>query len=289
MHTTIRKAVIPAAGFGTRMLPAAKAVPKEMLPIVDRPVIQYVVEEAIEAGIRDILLVVSRDKRDIEDHFDRNPDLEHRLRQGGREAVLSYIDTISKRARIHSVRQPHLQGLGDAVAQARDHIGEQPFLCLLGDTIFSGESPAKQLVEAWREFRTAIIGLEEVPIERVSRYGVAGGVQVREHVLQLERFVEKPSPKDAPSRFAIAARYVLTPAIFGCLEQTMPGKGGEVQLTDALNLLARNEAVHGIVLRGTRHDVGNPIDWLRTNLIFAARDPEVWKQIGPMARELARG
>jgi UTP--glucose-1-phosphate uridylyltransferase len=290
----IRKAVIPAAGLGTRMLPAAKAVPKEMLPIVDRPVIQYVVEEAVEAGIDNVLLIISRGKQAIEDHFDRSPELERRLKSVGREALLSSIQRLSSQVTIHSVRQAEQRGLGDAVLQAKKHIGSEPFLCLLGDAVFSGATqdmaaeaptPGRQLVAAYREFGTSVIGLEEVPVEKVSRYGIVGGTQLREGVLKLDRFVEKPLPNDAPSRLAIAARYVLTAPIFECLEQTTPGKGGEIQLTDALKLLANREPVHGVVLRGTRHDLGNPIDWLKTNLLFAARNPATWAAIAPLVRE----
>ena len=283
----IRKAVIPAAGFGTRMLPAAKAIPKEMLPVLDKPVIQYVVEEASAARLRDVLLVTSREKRAIEDHFDRSPEVESRLRGSGRESILSYLATLTAGIRVHSVRQHFQNGLGDAVMQARAHVGDEPFVCLLGDTIFSGDAPAAQLVEAYREFGTSIIGLEEVPAEKVSRYGIVGGVPVRDGVLQLDRFVEKPSPDAAPSRFAIAARYLLTPAIFDALEQTPAGKAGEVQLTDALQILASREPVHGIILRGKRHDIGNPIDWLKTNLLFASRDSSVWPSLAPLVEELA--
>jgi len=285
---TIRKAVIPAAGFGTRMLPAAKAVPKEMLPVLDRPVIQYVVEEAVGAGVDDVLLVVARGKEAIENHFDRDPELEQKLVGTGRQNILSYLAAISGKAAIHSVRQHFQKGLGDAVAQARKHVGNEPFLCLLGDTIFSGDGPAGQLVEAYKEFNTSVIGLEEVPLEKVSRYGVVGGTQVREGVMQIDRLVEKPSPADAPSRFAIAARYLLTPAIFDCLGQTPEGKGGEIQLTDAIRILSSREPVHGVVLRGTRHDVGNPIDWLKTNLLFASRDAGTWKALAPTIRDLTR-
>lgn len=284
----IRKAVIPAAGFGTRMLPVAKAVPKELLPILDRPTIQYVIEEAADGGLEDVLLVTSRDKRAIEDHFDRNRELEDRLRAGGKESLLASLVALAKKVKIHSVRQPEQRGLGDAVAQARLHVGDEPFICLLGDTIFSGgdEAPTRQLVDAYREFGSSIIGLEEVPPERVGRYGIVGGSAVREGVLKLDALVEKPSPAEAPSRFAIAARYLLTPAIFQCLANTTPGKGGEIQLTDALRLLLQREAIYGVVLKSRRHDIGNPVDWLKTNLIFAARDEAMWMQIAPLAREL---
>ena len=287
MTKPLRKSVIPAAGFGTRMLPAAKAVPKELLPILDRPTIQYVVEEAIAGGVDDALLVTSRDKRAIEDHFDRNVELESRLKSSGKESLLASIAELSSKVKIHSVRQPEQRGLGDAVAQARRHVGDEPFVCLLGDTIFSGDPlPTQQLAAAYREFGTSIIGLEQVPADRVGRYGIVGGTCVRDDVLKLDALVEKPSPDQAPSRYAIAARYVLTPAIFACLDQTAPGKGGEIQLTDALRILLSRETIHGVVLSATRHDIGNPIDWLKTNLTFAARDEKMWQQIAPLAREL---
>lgn len=282
----VRKAVIPAAGLGTRMLPAAKAVPKEMLPVLDKPVIQYVVEEAAAAGLDDVLLVTGRDKRAIEDHFDRAPELESRLRGAGRDAILGSLSALASRLQIHGVRQPFQKGLGDAVLQARRHVGDEPFVCMLGDTIFSGEAPAHQLVEAYREFGTSIIGLEEVGPEKVSRYGIVGGTVVREGILRLDRFVEKPDPAAAPSRLAIAARYLLAPEIFDALEQTPPGKGGEVQLTDALQTLASRQPLHGVILRGRRHDIGNPIDWLKTNLLFASRDASIWPALEPMLREL---
>jgi UTP--glucose-1-phosphate uridylyltransferase len=283
----IRKAVIPVAGFGTRMLPAAKAVPKELLPVLDRPTVQYVVEEAAAAEIGDVLLITSRDKRSIEDHFDRNAELEMRLRAGKKDALLASVEALLKRAKIHSVRQPEPLGLGDAVAQARHHVGDEPFLCLLGDTIFSGELlPARQLVEAYGRLGTSIIGLEEVSAEKVERYGIAGGRMIEEGVIRIDEFVEKPSKDKAPGRLAIAARYILTPSIFDCLSRTRPGKGGEIQLTDALNLLLESQPVHGVVLSATRHDIGNPVDWLKTNLLMASRNPVMWEQIRPMLRDL---
>ena len=283
----IRKAVIPAAGFGTRMLPAAKAVPKELLPVLDRPAIQYIVEEAAAEGIDDVLLITSRDKRALEDHFDRSAELESRLRAGGKEKLLASINRLIASVRVHAVRQQEQLGLGHAVLQARQHVGDEPFLCMLGDAIFSGAPlPAQQLLAAHRELGTAVIGLEEVPPEKVSRYGIVGGTPVGDGVLRLDALVEKPSPQAAPSRYAIAARYVLTPAVFECLAQTTPGAGGEIQLTDALALLLKREPIHGVVLAAMRHDIGNPIDWLKTNLVFASRTPEVWDQLAPLVREL---
>jgi UTP--glucose-1-phosphate uridylyltransferase len=283
----IHKAVIPVAGFGTRMLPAAKAVPKELLPILDRPTIQYVAEEAAAAGIDDVLLVTSRDKKAIEDHFDRSPELEARLHAGGKKGLLASVNELVAQVKFHSVRQAEQKGLGDAVYQAKHHVGDQPFVCMLGDTIFSGgEPPAKQLVEAYARLGTAVIGLEEVPAEKVSRYGIVGGMSIGDGLLRLETLVEKPSIEAAPSRLAIAARYLLTPRIFACLEETKPGKGGEIQLTDALQLLLAREPVHGVVLSARRHDIGNPVDWLKTNLLFASRDPATWAALRPLMEGL---
>jgi UTP--glucose-1-phosphate uridylyltransferase len=270
------------------MLPAAKAVPKEMLPVLDRPTIQYVVEECAEAGVDDVILVTSRDKKALEDHFDRNPELEQRLAAGGKASLLASIDQLVGRVKVHAVRQPSQRGLGDAVMQARRHVGDEPFVCLLGDAVFSGGSstPARQLVDAHREFGTSVIGLEEVPLEKVERYGVVGGRELRDGVIKIDTLVEKPPRDAAPSRLAVAARYVLTPAIFECLERTSPGKGGEIQLTDAIRLLLERETVHGVVLSARRHDIGNPIDWLKTNLLFASRDAKTWAALSPMLREL---
>jgi len=286
----IHKAIIPAAGFGTRMLPAAKAIPKEMLPILDRPTIQYVAEEAAAAGMDDLLLITSRPKRAIEDHFDRDAELEARLSATGKPQLLETVQSLQKQLTIHAVRQPEQRGLGDAVNRARRHVGDEPFLCLLGDTIFSGEtSPAAQLVEAWRELGTPLIGLEAVPADKVERYGVVGGTQIRPGLLKLNTLVEKPPKNTAPSHFAIAARYLLTPRIFDCLDRTAPGKNGEIQLTDALRLLLEQEPIHGVVLSARRHDIGNPLDWLKTNLILAQRDPHLWEQLQPLLRTLEGG
>ncbi|HEY7089684.1 MAG TPA: UTP--glucose-1-phosphate uridylyltransferase [Tepidisphaeraceae bacterium] len=298
----ITKTVIPAAGFGTRMLPAAKAVPKELLPILDRPTIQYVVEEAADAGIEDVLLITSHGKRSLEDHFDRNAELEQRLAAGNKTALLRSVDELIARVKVHSVRQAEQKGLGHAVLQARRHVGDQPFLCQLGDAIFSPppapasgapaarqQLPAAQLVAAYEQFKTPIIGLERVPQEKVDRYGIVGGDEISPGVLRLNTLVEKPSRDAAPSNFAICARYLLTPDVFECLDRTPPGKGGEIQLTDAIKLLLERTPIHGVVLHATRHDIGNPTDWLRTNLVYARRNPEVWTQIAPLLKELLGG
>jgi UTP--glucose-1-phosphate uridylyltransferase len=289
----ITKTVIPAAGFGTRMLPAAKAVPKELLPILDRPTIQYVVEEAAAAGIDDVLLITGKDKRALEDHFDRNAELEQRLAAGKKSGLLDSINTLVARVKIHSVRQAEQKGLGHAVLQARHHVGDNPFLCQLGDAIFSPQLngnpdlPARQLVSAYRDLKTPIIGLERVAPEKVDRYGIVGGKELSPGLLKLDTLVEKPSRESAPSNYAICARYLLTPDIFDCLDKTAPGKGGEIQLTDAIKLLLDRTPIHGVLLHATRHDIGNPTDWLKTNLIYASRNPDLWKQIAPLLEELS--
>jgi UTP--glucose-1-phosphate uridylyltransferase len=286
----ITKAVIPAAGFGTRMLPAAKAVPKEMLPVLDRPTIQYVVEEAADAGVGDVLLVTSREKKAIEDHFDRAPELERRLAASNKTDLLDSINRLIERVNVHSVRQREQKGLGHAVLQARHLVGDQPFLCLLGDTIFGGPPgttlPARQLVETYRGLKTPIIALEEVPPEKVDRYGIVGGDEVSPGVWRINTLVEKPPRDRAPGRLAICARYVLTPDVFECLENTPPGKAGEIQLTDALRLLLDRRPIHGVVVRAARHDIGNVFDWLKTNAIFAARNETLWNQIRPLLQGL---
>jgi UTP--glucose-1-phosphate uridylyltransferase len=297
----ITKTVIPAAGFGTRMLPAAKAVPKELLPILDRPTIQYVVEEAAAAGIDDVLLITSKDKRALEDHFDRNAELEQRLAAGKKSGLLESISTLMSKVKVHAVRQAEQKGLGHAVLQARQHVGDQPFVCQLGDAIFSPPAhagaehgaapdplPCQQMVAAYRELKTPIIGLERVAPEKVDRYGIVGGKEIAPGLLKLDTLVEKPSRESAPSNYAICARYLLTPDIFDCLDKTAPGKGGEIQLTDAIKLLLDRTPIHGVLLHATRHDIGNPTDWLKTNLLYASRNPDLWKQLTPLLRELLK-
>lgn len=285
----IRKAVIPAAGLGTRMLPAAKAVPKELLPVLDRPAIQYVVEECAAANVEDVLLVTGRGKSAIEDHFDRHGELEARLAAGGaaKRELLAALNELMRRVTITSVRQPEQKGLGDAVLRARRHVGDEPFLCLLGDAIFSGSpTPAEQLLAAYDTYGGSIIGLEEVPAEKVDRYGIVGGEFIADGVIRATAVVEKPSIDEAPSRLAIAARYVLSPSIFGHLEKMPPGRGGELQLTDAIKLMMAEEPVFGVVLTARRHDVGDRADWLKTNLHFARRDEKLWAEISPLLREM---
>jgi UTP--glucose-1-phosphate uridylyltransferase len=237
--------------------------------------------------VSDVLLVTSRGKGAIEDHFDRHAELEARLAAGGKAGLLASLGELMAKVKIHATRQAEQRGLGHAVLMARAHTGDEPFLCLLGDTIFSGDPPpAAQLAAAYAKVGTTVIGLEEVAPEKVSRYGIVGGQSVGDGIIRIDRLVEKPSPESTPSRLAIAARYVLSPRIYECLAETNPGKGGEIQLTDALQLLLSREPVHGVVLGAKRHDIGNPIDWLKTNILFARRDPAVWKEIEPLMREM---
>jgi UTP--glucose-1-phosphate uridylyltransferase len=269
----IRKAVIPAAGYGTRFLPISKAVPKEMLPVVDKPVIQYVVEEAVASGITDILLIISRSKRAIEEHFTANPELEMELDAKGKAEPLEGLRELMKQCRIHYTYQPRMGGLGDAVRCARDHVGDEPFAVLLGDALVSPHSGSKpvlrQLMDVQEQFGGSVVALEEVPLEKVSRYGILGGDEVQPGVFKATKFVEKPAPELAPSRLAVSARYLLTPSIFEELDRTPLGKGGELQLTDAMATLMKRETLHGVRYAGQRHDIGNKLDFVKANLWWA--------------------
>lgn len=276
--TKIRKAVIPAAGYGTRFLPVAKAVPKEMLPLIDKPVIQYVVEEAVASGITDILIVISRSKRAIEEHFHPAAELEAELEAKGRAAELGELRRLQSMARIHFVWQAKMGGLGDAVMQAREHVGGEPFAVLLGDTVIttSHDLPVtRQLANVVEHLGGSAVALQEVPAERVSRYGILGGEEIEPGLIRAERFVEKPSPEEAPSRLAVSARYVLSPKIFDHLERTPPGKGGELQLTDAMASLMHEEPLHGLRFEGQRHDIGNKLDFIKANVAFGLQREDI--------------
>ena len=277
MNLPVRKAVIPAAGYGTRFLPISKAVPKEMLPIVDKPVIQYVVEEAVASGITDILIVIGRAKRSIEEHFFPNRELEEELAAKGKTEALAACQAVSNLARIHFVWQHEMRGLGDAVLYARQHVGNEPFALLMGDTIVEpapGAAPVtRQLCDVWEAHGGSAIAVEEVPPERVSRYGIVGGPEVAPGLIKANVLVEKPKPEEAPSRLAITSRYVLSPTIFDCLDHTPPGKNGELQLTDALARLVTREAVFGWRYGGRRFDIGDKLGFVKTNIEFALRDP----------------
>lgn len=270
----IKKAVIPAAGFGTRFLPATKASPKEMLPIVDTPTIQYVVQEAVEAGIEDILIITGRGKRAIEDHFDRNFELEEKLLEKD-ESLYNEMRHLADMANIHFVRQKEMNGLGDAISYARHHVGNEAFAVLLGDTIMDGVIPAtQQLIDVYNQYRCSVVAVEQVPADKVNRYGIVGGQFKSANIMELNALVEKPSPDTAPSTLAIAGRYILTPGIFDAIDQTARGKGNEIQLTDAMVLLLKSESIYSCTLEGNRYDIGNKLDFLKTTVEFALRRKE---------------
>lgn len=266
------KAVIPAAGLGTRFLPATKAQPKEMLPVYDKPTIQYVIEEAVDSGVDDILIITGKGKRSIEDHFDRAFELEYILQEKGKFEYLEEVKEITDLADIHFIRQKKQKGLGDAIHWAKKHVGAEPFVVMLGDTITKAEVPCtKQLIDLYVKYGKSAIAVEPVPDEKVERYGIIDGTEVEENVYKINRLVEKPALEDAPSNLAIMGRYVLTPDIFDHIENTEPGVGGEIQLTDALSKL---DGIYGQVFTGESYDIGNRIDWLKTSLKFAMNDPE---------------
>ena len=271
------KAVIPAAGFGTRFLPATKAQPKEMLPVYDKPTIQYVVEEAVNSGIDDILIVTGRNKRSIEDHFDRSMELENTLKNADKYERLQLVQDITGLADICYVRQKEQNGLGDAIYCAKKHIGDEPFAVLLGDSITKGNAPCtKQLIDVHEKYGKSAISLEEVPQEKVSRYGIIDGIKVEDNVYNIKKLVEKPSIEQAPSNLAIMGRYVLTPYIFDKLDETEPGVGGEIQLTDALQKL---DSIYGVTFEGKTYDIGNRLEWLKTSIEFAMDDEESGKDL----------
>jgi len=271
----IRKAVIPAAGSGTRFLPATKAQPKEMLPIIDTPTIQYVVQEAVDSGIEDILIVTGKGKRAIEDHFDRNFELEQILESRKKESLYNEVRQTAEMANIHYVRQKEMKGLGDAVLQARHHIGDEPFAVLLGDTIIDSAVPAiRQLIDCHGQYGHTIIAVEAVPEEKVSRYGIVSGKRISDSVNRISTLIEKPAAGESPSNLAIAGRYVLTPTIFEILERLPAGRNDEVQLTDAILVLQEHEPVYSYTIEGKRYDIGNKLDYLKTQVEYGLKRKE---------------
>lgn len=284
----IRKAVIPAAGFGTRFLPVSKSQPKEMLPIVDTPTIQYVVEEAVRSGVTDILMIIGKGKRSLEEYFDRNFELEAELLEKGRTAQLEEIRRISSLANIHFVWQKELKGLGDAVACARDHVGQEPFLLLLGDTLIQSKtSLLGRLMELHDRYHESVVGLERVAPSNVHLYGVVAAQPISDDLYLIQDLVEKPKAAEAPSNLAIAARYALTPEIFDYIAKTPPGKNGEIQLTDAMRLMLHDRAMYGVVCDGRRFDIGNKLDFLKTNVEFGLQHPEVGDDFRAFLKEIA--
>lgn len=285
----IHKAVIPAAGFGTRFLPASKSQPKEMLPIVDTPVIQYVVEEAVAAGITDILMIIGKGKRAIEEHFDRNFELEAELEAKQKTAELELLRHISSMADVHFVWQKQLNGLGDAVACAQRHVGREPFALLLGDTLVeSTSSVTSQLIDIFDRYQESVVALEAVEKAKVNRYGIMAGTPITDGLYLVSDFIEKPEIGEAPSNLAIAGRYILTPDIFECIGRLTPGKNNEIQLTDALRLLVKTRAVYGLRFDGKRYDIGNKLDFIKTNIIFGLKREDMRNDLMDFLREIAK-
>jgi len=287
MPTPVRKAVFPAAGLGTRFLPATKASPKEMLPLVDKPLIQYVVEEAVASGIESIIIVTGRGKTDIEDHFDVSFELEQLLRERGKDDLLEQVRSISEMARVSYVRQREALGLGHAVLQARDCVGNEPFAVMLSDDIIDAEVPGlKQLLDVYERYDAPVIGTMQVKGEAISRFGVIDGEEVEEGVYKVKDMVEKPAFAEAPSDLAIIGRYVLTPDIFVELERTKPGAVGEIQITDAMRSLRKRRPFYAVRFKGTRHDAGDKLGFLIANVEFALKRSDLAPEFKEYLRSL---
>lgn len=276
----VRKAVIPAAGLGTRFLPATKAMPKEMLPLIDRPVIQYVVEEAVASGMDDLIIITGRGKRAIEDYFDDSPELEMHLRENRNYSMLKAVQEVSSLADIHYIRQKEPLGLGDAILRAEKHIGDEPFAVLLGDDIIVNTMPCtQQLVEVFSRTRGPVIAVSEIPYEKVSSYGIIRGRQLDPSLYYVEDISEKPMPEGAPSRIGVIGRYILTPDIFECLQEIQPGFGGEIQLTDAIKYLSQRRPVYASFFNGKRYDTGDRIGYIQAIIDFALNHESIGDQV----------
>ncbi|AEJ23908.1 UTP--glucose-1-phosphate uridylyltransferase GalU [Weissella koreensis] len=285
----VRKAVIPAAGLGTRFLPATKALAKEMLPIVDKPTIQFIIEEALASGIEDIVIVDGKSKRSIEDHFDSNPELENNLKEKGKDELLKLVQETTD-INLYFIRQSHPRGLGDAVLTAKAFIGDEPFVVMLGDDLMTDEKPlTKQLIERYEQTGDSTLAVMKVPHDQVSEYGViAPDTEVTPGLHKVSTFVEKPKPEDAPSDLAIIGRYLLTPEIFEELEKTKPGKGNEVQLTDAIDSLNQRQHVYAHEFKGHRYDIGSKIGFLTTNIEFGLEHPQTGAALKQYIKDLAK-
>lgn len=266
----IKKAIIPAAGLGTRFLPATKAQPKEMLPIVDKPTIQYIIEEAVKSGIEQILIITGRNKNSIEDHFDKSFELEAQLKANGKDDLLELVENISNMVDIHYIRQKEPKGLGHAINCAKIFVGNEPFAVLLGDDVIKSETPClKQLMDSFEKYNKTILGVQQVPRENISKYGIIKGEMIENNVYRIEDMVEKPSIEEAPSDIAILGRYIITPEIFDILSNTKPGKNNEIQLTDALKTLLTKEEIYACKFQGKRYDVGDKMGFLQATVEFA--------------------
>jgi UTP--glucose-1-phosphate uridylyltransferase len=289
MMKKVRKAIIPAAGLGTRFLPATKAMPKEMLPIVDKPTIQYIVEEAIASGIEDIIIVTGKGKRAIEDHFDNAPELEQALLEKKKYDLLEQVRHSANLVDIHYIRQKSPKGLGHAVWCARKFIGDEPFAVLLGDDIVQAEKPClSQLIEQYEHTGCSVIGVQPVPDEETHRYGIIEPLERMGNLYQVKRFVEKPPRGTAPSNLAIMGRYILTPEIFGFLEKQEAGAGGEIQLTDAIQKLNETQPVYAYSFSGKRYDVGEKLGFVKTTVEFALQNEELREELAAFLKEIVK-
>ena len=283
----VRKAIIPAAGLGTRFLPATKAQPKEMMPIVDKPAIQYIVEEAVASGIEEILIITGRNKRAIEDHFDRSVELEAELEKKKEEAMLKMVHEISDLAEIYYIRQKTPMGLGHAVSRAATFVGREPFAVMLGDDIVDSETPClKQLLDVYDEYGCSVLGVQRVAEEQVKKFGIVDGVKLDERTYRVNGLVEKPPVEKAPSDIAILGRYVITPEVFPILETVKPGAKNEIQLTDALNLLSREQEMLAYLFEGKRYDIGDKLGFLQATVETALKRPEFSAQFEEYLKEL---
>jgi UTP--glucose-1-phosphate uridylyltransferase len=285
---SVTKAVIPAAGQGTRFLPATKASPKEMLPLVDKPLIQYIAEEAALAGIQNIIVISGRGKRAIEDHFDVSYELEETLRQSGKDALLKETHAISDLANFCYVRQHHMRGLGDAILCAQPLIGDEPFAVMLGDEIIDADVPAiAQLMDLYDRFQAPIIGVQEVALDEVSHYGIITPRPEADGLFLVTDLIEKPAPAEAPSRLAVIGRYILTPEVFAALEKTLPGKNQEIQLTDALRTVAKQAPMYACVIKGKRFDAGDKLGFLKATVEFGLKNPELGERFARYLKQLS--
>ena len=277
MENKIRKAIIPAAGLGTRFLPATKAQPKEMLPIVDKPTLQYIIEECVASGIEEILIITGRNKKSIEDHFDRSVELEMELEKSGKEEMLKMVREISDMVNIHFIRQKEPRGLGHAILCAKTFVGNEPFAVLLGDdVVYNDNKPClKQLIDCYEKYKTSVLGVQTVEPQDVNKYGIVGGLHIEDRVYKVKNLIEKPAVEEAPSNVAILGRYIITPKIFEILENTKPGKGNEIQLTDALLELIKHEAMYAYDFEGRRYDVGDKLGFLQATVEYALRKEEL--------------
>lgn len=285
----IRKAIIPAAGLGTRFLPATKAQPKEMLPIVDKPTIQYIVEEAVASGIEDIIIVTGRTKKAIEDHFDKSVELEMELEKKQSKALLEIARSVSQIANIYYIRQKEPKGLGHAVLTAKTFVGNEPFAVLLGDDVIDSEKPAlKQMIEVYEKYNSSVLGVQTVDRKDVNKYGIVDGIQLDSRIYEVKNMVEKPPIDEAPTNVAVLGRYIITPRIFDYLEKQEIGAGGEIQLTDALNKLAKEEPMYAYDFIGHRYDVGNKMGFLQATVEFALKRPELNEEFKTYLKEIVK-